>query len=180
MLVSPPTHALLAPFSTGLTCLTVHTCPACVRAQASTLVVYAKTAPDKGPHGITAFIVEKGMKGFRTAQKLDKLGMRGSDTCELIFEDCEVRCPRFFVRQRCLLSSWQCCEVSSIQSPPSAIAAVLGALRWPGPSTEWCHSARVPVAGQGASQSGVAVQACLVAGQGPPLSGVAVHASCDL
>jgi isovaleryl-CoA dehydrogenase len=58
--------------------------------QASTLVVYAKTAPDKGPHGITAFIVEKGMKGFRTAQKLDKLGMRGSDTCELIFEDCEV------------------------------------------------------------------------------------------
>lgn len=59
--------------------------------QASTLVVYAKTAPDKGPHGITAFIVEKGMKGFRTAQKLDKLGMRGSDTCELIFEDCEVR-----------------------------------------------------------------------------------------
>lgn len=54
-------------------------------------MVYAKTAPDKGPHGITAFIVEKGMKGFRTAQKLDKLGMRGSDTCELIFEDCEVR-----------------------------------------------------------------------------------------
>lgn len=53
-------------------------------------MVYAKTAPDKGPHGITAFIVEKGMKGFRTAQKLDKLGMRGSDTCELIFEDCEV------------------------------------------------------------------------------------------
>lgn len=61
-----------------------------VHVQASTLVVYAKTAPDKGPHGITAFIVEKGMKGFRTAQKLDKLGMRGSDTCELIFEDCEV------------------------------------------------------------------------------------------
>lgn len=59
--------------------------------QASTLVVYAKTAPDKGPHGITAFIIEAGMKGFRTAQKLDKLGMRGSDTCELIFEDCEVR-----------------------------------------------------------------------------------------
>jgi alkylation response protein AidB-like acyl-CoA dehydrogenase len=53
-------------------------------------VVYAKTAPDRGPHGITAFIVENGMAGFRTAQKLDKLGMRGSDTCELIFEDCEV------------------------------------------------------------------------------------------
>eukprot|EP00878_Enallax_costatus_P003346 GHUV01003554.1.p1 GENE.GHUV01003554.1~~GHUV01003554.1.p1 ORF type:complete len:439 (+),score=84.70 GHUV01003554.1:141-1457(+) len=58
--------------------------------KASTVIVYAKTAPDRGPHGITAFIVEKGMKGFRTAQKLDKLGMRGSDTCELIFEDCEV------------------------------------------------------------------------------------------
>lgn len=57
---------------------------------ASTLVVYAKTEPDKGPHGITAFIVEKGMKGFSTAQKLDKLGMRGSDTCELLFEGCEV------------------------------------------------------------------------------------------
>eukprot|EP00879_Flechtneria_rotunda_P032768 GHRR01036106.1.p1 GENE.GHRR01036106.1~~GHRR01036106.1.p1 ORF type:complete len:117 (-),score=36.81 GHRR01036106.1:1574-1924(-) len=58
--------------------------------KASTVIVYAKTTPDKGPHGITAFILEKGMKGFKTAQKLDKLGMRGSDTCELIFEDCEV------------------------------------------------------------------------------------------
>lgn len=58
--------------------------------KASTVIVYAKTAPEKGPHGITAFIVEKGMPGYRTAQKLDKLGMRGSDTCELIFEDCEV------------------------------------------------------------------------------------------
>jgi isovaleryl-CoA dehydrogenase len=57
---------------------------------AETLVVYAKTDPDAGPRGITAFIVEKGMKGFSTAQKLDKLGMRGSDTCELVFEDCEV------------------------------------------------------------------------------------------
>jgi isovaleryl-CoA dehydrogenase len=57
---------------------------------ADTLVVYAKTDPDAGPRGITAFLVEKGMAGFRTAQKLDKLGMRGSDTCELIFEDCEV------------------------------------------------------------------------------------------
>lgn len=55
------------------------------------MIVYAKTAPDQGPHGITAFIVEKGMRGYKTAQKLDKLGMRGSDTCELIFEDCEVR-----------------------------------------------------------------------------------------
>jgi isovaleryl-CoA dehydrogenase len=58
--------------------------------EAETLVVYAKTDPKAGPRGITAFIVEKGMKGFSTAQKLDKLGMRGSDTCELVFQDCEV------------------------------------------------------------------------------------------
>jgi isovaleryl-CoA dehydrogenase len=57
---------------------------------AETLVVYAKTDPAAGARGMTAFIVEKGMKGFSTAQKLDKLGMRGSDTCELVFEDCEV------------------------------------------------------------------------------------------
>ena len=57
---------------------------------ADTVVVYAKTEPEKHSRGITAFIVEKGMKGFSTAQKLDKLGMRGSDTCELVFEDCEV------------------------------------------------------------------------------------------
>ncbi|MEL6212426.1 MAG: acyl-CoA dehydrogenase family protein, partial [Pseudomonadota bacterium] len=57
---------------------------------ADTLVVYAKTDPEKGPHGITAFIIEKGFDGFSTAQKLDKLGMRGSDTCELVFEDCAV------------------------------------------------------------------------------------------
>jgi isovaleryl-CoA dehydrogenase len=58
--------------------------------EAETLVVYAKTDPAAGPRGITAFIIEKGMKGFSTAQKLDKLGMRGSDTCELVFVDCEV------------------------------------------------------------------------------------------
>ena len=57
---------------------------------ADVLVVYAKTDPDAGPRGITAFIVEKGMKGFTTAQKLDKLGMRGSDTGELVFNDCEI------------------------------------------------------------------------------------------
>ena len=57
---------------------------------AETLVVYAKTDPDAGPKGITAFLVEKTFKGFSTAQKLDKLGMRGSDTGELVFEDCEV------------------------------------------------------------------------------------------
>jgi isovaleryl-CoA dehydrogenase len=58
--------------------------------EAETLIVYAKTDPKAGPRGISAFIVEKGMKGFTTAQKLDKLGMRGSDTCELVFQDCEV------------------------------------------------------------------------------------------
>ncbi|MGO4284486.1 isovaleryl-CoA dehydrogenase [Bosea sp. TAB14] len=57
---------------------------------AETLVVYAKTDPEAGPRGITAFLIEKGMKGFSTHQKLDKLGMRGSDTCELVFQDCEV------------------------------------------------------------------------------------------
>tara|TARA_A100001015_G_scaffold319148_1_gene441173 strand:+ start:707 stop:1870 length:1164 start_codon:yes stop_codon:yes gene_type:complete len=57
---------------------------------ASTLVVYAKTDKDAGPRGITAFLIERGMKGFSTAQKLDKLGMRGSNTCELVFENCEV------------------------------------------------------------------------------------------
>src|SRR5437660_226629 len=57
---------------------------------AETLVVYAKTDPNGGTRGITAFIIEKGMKGFSTTQKLDKLGMRGSDTGELVFENCEV------------------------------------------------------------------------------------------
>jgi isovaleryl-CoA dehydrogenase len=57
---------------------------------ADVLVVYAKTRPDAGPKGITAFLVERGCKGFSTSPKLDKLGMRGSSTCELVFEDCEV------------------------------------------------------------------------------------------
>jgi isovaleryl-CoA dehydrogenase len=57
---------------------------------AETLVVYAKTSPEAGPKGITAFIVERSFRGFRPAQKLDKLGMRGSPTSELVFEDCEV------------------------------------------------------------------------------------------
>jgi len=57
---------------------------------ADVLVVYAKTDPQAGPRGITAFLVERGFKGFSTAQKLDKLGMRGSNTCELVFQDCEV------------------------------------------------------------------------------------------
>jgi isovaleryl-CoA dehydrogenase len=58
--------------------------------EADTLVVYAKTTPDAGPRGITALLIEKGMRGFSCAQKLDKLGMRGSNTGELVFEDCEV------------------------------------------------------------------------------------------
>ncbi len=57
---------------------------------ADVVVVYAKTDPKAGPRGITAFIVEKGMKGFTASPKLDKLGMRGSDTGELVFADCEV------------------------------------------------------------------------------------------
>lgn len=57
---------------------------------ADVLIVYAKTDPSAGSRGITAFIVEKGMPGFSTAQKLDKLGMRGSNTCELVFQDCWV------------------------------------------------------------------------------------------
>jgi isovaleryl-CoA dehydrogenase len=57
---------------------------------AEVLVVHAKTDPAAGPNGITAFIIEKGMNGFSVSPKLDKLGMRGSDTAELVFEDCEV------------------------------------------------------------------------------------------
>lgn len=57
---------------------------------ADVAVVYAKTDAEAGPHGITAFIVEKNFAGFSTAQKLDKFGMRGSNTCELLFEDCQV------------------------------------------------------------------------------------------
>jgi isovaleryl-CoA dehydrogenase len=58
--------------------------------EAETLVVYAKTDPSAGPRGITAFLIERGMKGFSVSPKLDKIGMRGSDTAELVFEDCEV------------------------------------------------------------------------------------------
>ncbi len=57
---------------------------------ADTLVVYAKTSPEEGSRGITAFLIEKGMKGFSVSKKLDKMGMRGSDTAEMVFEDCEV------------------------------------------------------------------------------------------
>jgi isovaleryl-CoA dehydrogenase len=59
-------------------------------AYAATIVVYAKTDPNAGAHGITAFLIESGFAGFHSGQKLDKLGMRGSPTCELVFENCEV------------------------------------------------------------------------------------------
>ncbi len=58
--------------------------------QADTLLVYAKTDPQPAPRGISAFLIENGFKGFRPGTKLDKMGMRGSDTSELVFEDCEV------------------------------------------------------------------------------------------
>jgi isovaleryl-CoA dehydrogenase len=58
--------------------------------EASILIVYAKTKPEAGKNGITTFIIEKDFKGFSTAQKLDKLGMRGSNTCELVFDNCQV------------------------------------------------------------------------------------------
>lgn len=58
--------------------------------EADVLVVYAKTDPEANSHGITTFLITKDLKGFKTAQKLDKMGMRGSDTCELVFEDCIV------------------------------------------------------------------------------------------
>ena len=57
---------------------------------AETLIVYAKSSQNLGSRGITAFIIEKEMHGFSTGEKLDKLGMRGSNTCELVFENCEV------------------------------------------------------------------------------------------
>ena len=57
---------------------------------ADTLVVYAKTSPEAGSRGITAFLIEKGMDGFSIGQKIDKMGMRGSPTAELVFNDCFV------------------------------------------------------------------------------------------
>src|SRR5881398_1812303 len=72
--------------------------------EAETLVVYAKSDPAAGARGISAFLIEKGMKGFSTAQKLDKLGMRGSDTAELVFEDCEVPSDNVLGREN---EGWQ-------------------------------------------------------------------------
>src|SRR5579884_3198429 len=66
---------------------------------ADVLVVYAKTDPAAGSRGVTAFIIERGFRGFSTAQKLDKLGMRGSSTCELVFNDCEVPAENILGRE---------------------------------------------------------------------------------
>jgi isovaleryl-CoA dehydrogenase len=66
---------------------------------ADTLIVYATLDPQLSARGITAFIIERGMPGFRTAQKLDKLGMRGSDTCELVFENCQVPASNLLHRE---------------------------------------------------------------------------------
>ena len=70
---------------------------------AGTFVIYAKTEPEKKSRGITAFIVEKSFPGFSQAQKLDKLGMRGSNTCELVFQDCEVPEEKYSgtIKRRC-------------------------------------------------------------------------------
>ncbi|MGQ0429228.1 MAG: acyl-CoA dehydrogenase family protein [Gammaproteobacteria bacterium] len=67
--------------------------------EADTAIIYATVAPGSGPAGVTAFIVERGMKGYRAAQKLDKFGMRGSDTCELVFEDCFVPAENLLGRE---------------------------------------------------------------------------------
>jgi isovaleryl-CoA dehydrogenase len=66
---------------------------------AETVIVYATLDPELGARGVTAFIVERGTKGFSSAQKLDKLGMRGSDTCELVFQDCEVPAANLLHRE---------------------------------------------------------------------------------
>ena len=66
---------------------------------ADTLVVYARTDPDAGSHGITAFLIEKSLPGFSTAPKLDKLGMRGSNTCELVFQNCAVPAANILAQQ---------------------------------------------------------------------------------
>lgn len=68
---------------------------------ADVVVVYATLDPELGPRGVTAFIVERGVPGFSTAQKLDKLGMRGSDTCELVFQNCEIPAVNLLHKEGC-------------------------------------------------------------------------------
>ncbi len=101
--------------------------------EADTLIVYAKTDPTAASRGITAFIVEKGFEGFTTAQKLDKLGMRGSNTCELVFRDCPVPEENVLGRvnggARVLMSGLDY-ERLVLSAAPSA--------SWPRASTSWC------------------------------------------
>jgi isovaleryl-CoA dehydrogenase len=96
---------------------------------ADVLVVYAKTHPDAGSRGITAFIIEKGFAGFSTAQKLDKLGMRGSSTCELVFESCEVPAANVLGREnegvRVLMSGLDYERVVLAGGPLGLMAAAL-------------------------------------------------------
>jgi isovaleryl-CoA dehydrogenase len=96
---------------------------------ADVLVVYAKTDPQAGAHGITAFIVERGYSGFATAQKLDKLGMRGSNTCELVFEHCEVPAENVLGREndgaRVLMSGLDYERVVLAGGPLGLMAAAL-------------------------------------------------------
>ncbi len=96
---------------------------------ADVLVVYAKTDPAAGTRGITAFIVERGFKGFSTAQKLDKLGMRGSNTCELVFQDCEVPAENVLGREndgtRVLMSGLDFERVVLAGGPLGLMAAAL-------------------------------------------------------
>jgi len=96
---------------------------------ADVLVVYAKTDPGAGSRGVTAFIVERGFEGFSTAQKLDKLGMRGSNTCELVFQDCEVPAENVLGREndgtRVLMSGLDFERVVLAGGPLGIMAAAL-------------------------------------------------------
>ena len=96
---------------------------------ADVLVVYAKTDPNARSRGVTAFIVERGFKGFTTAQKLDKLGMRGSSTCELVFEECEIPLENVLGREnagaRVLMSGLDFERVVLAGGPLGLMAAAL-------------------------------------------------------
>ena len=114
---------------------------------ADTLVVYAKTDPAAGPRGITAFLIEKGFKGFSTHQKLDKLGMRGSDTCELVFEDCEVRRRTCWVRSaRASTCSCRASITSAPCWPPAPPASCRPAWTWSCPTFTSASSSARPSA----------------------------------
>lgn len=87
-------------------------------------MVYAKTDPEKGSKGITAFIIEREFEGFSTSQKLDKFGMRGSDTCELVFENCKVPEGMEFLASLSKLVRLTC-SLENVLGPVNKGAAVL-------------------------------------------------------